>query len=65
MRQWYHASQVSLSHKLSPIQDNRGGGPAPPLKAPESAAGMLRVIKSLEKDQNGKFLDYNGKEMSW
>ena len=41
------------------------GGPNAPLRAPESVAGMLRVIDDLPADARGDFLDYTGARLPW
>ena len=41
------------------------GGPNAPLRAPESIAGMLRVIDDLPADARGDFLDYTGARLPW
>jgi NAD(P)-dependent dehydrogenase (short-subunit alcohol dehydrogenase family) len=41
------------------------GGPAAPLEAPESVAGLLRVIDTLPADTRGDFIDYRGETLPW
>ena len=41
------------------------GGPNAPLRAPESVAGMLRVIDDLPPEARGDFLDYTGARLPW
>jgi len=41
------------------------GGPAAPLEAPESVAGLLRVIDTLPADARGDFIDYRGETLPW
>lgn len=41
------------------------GGPNGQLSVQESVMGMMKVIKELNKDQNGKFFNYVGKELPW
>ena len=41
------------------------GGPSAPLKAPESVAGMLKVIDALPADARGEFFDYRGETVPW
>jgi len=36
-----------------------------PLKAPESVAGMLKVIDGATSEQGGRFLSYDGAELEW
>lgn len=35
------------------------------ISAPESAAGLLQVIDGLVASDNGRFLDYSGREIPW
>jgi len=51
---------------LSPgwVQTDQGG-PNAPLKPKESVEGMLNVILGLKEEDNGKFLEYDGKELPW
>jgi len=41
------------------------GGRKPPLEVPQSVDGMLQVLESLSKADNGKFLQYDGSELPW
>lgn len=41
------------------------GGPGAPLEAPESVAGMLKVIATLPADARGEFIDYRGETLPW
>lgn len=41
------------------------GGPSAPLEAPESVAGLLRVIDTLPADTRGDFIDYRGETLPW
>lgn len=41
------------------------GGAAAPLSPAASAAGLYRVLTTLDRDDSGKFLDYRGRERSW
>jgi NAD(P)-dependent dehydrogenase (short-subunit alcohol dehydrogenase family) len=41
------------------------GGANAPLTPEESAAGLYQVLTSLNNSDNGKFLDYQGRERSW
>ncbi|XP_012695168.2 C-factor-like [Clupea harengus] len=41
------------------------GGEGGEIEAPESVIGMLQVMDSLTEKQNGAFLGYNGKPVSW
>lgn len=41
------------------------GGPSAPLKPKESIEGMIKVLENLNKKDNGKFLQYDGKELNW
>lgn len=41
------------------------GGADAPVAIPESIAGMLTVIESLNSDKTGKFYDFNGDELPW
>ncbi|MDX1736129.1 MAG: SDR family NAD(P)-dependent oxidoreductase, partial [Halioglobus sp.] len=43
----------------------RMGGSAAPVEVPDSVAGLLRVIDGLGASDNGRFLDYQGKELPW
>lgn len=43
----------------------RMGGSSAPLSPEESAAGLFRTLSSLGEDQNGAFLDYAGRIISW
>ncbi len=46
------------------VQTDMGGGAAP-LKPEESIRGMLAVIDKAGVADNGRFLDYTGKELPW
>ncbi|XP_055684133.1 C-factor [Lutzomyia longipalpis] len=41
------------------------GGSKAPLDVETSVSGMINVIRGLTAEQNGKFLQYNGKELAW
>lgn len=41
------------------------GGPSAPLEAPDSVAGMLKVIDTLPADARGDFIDYRGETLPW
>ena len=41
------------------------GGEAATISAEESVAGMRKVIAGLSTADNGKFLNYDGSEISW
>jgi len=41
------------------------GGPSAPLEAPESVAGMRKVIAGLAPDQSGRFFNWDGAEIPW
>ncbi|HIC81532.1 MAG TPA: SDR family oxidoreductase [Kiloniellaceae bacterium] len=41
------------------------GGESAPISAEESVAGMRKVIAGLSTADNGKFLNYDGSEISW
>jgi NAD(P)-dependent dehydrogenase (short-subunit alcohol dehydrogenase family) len=41
------------------------GGPAAPLDAAESVAGLLRVIDTLPANARGDFIDYAGEALPW
>ncbi len=41
------------------------GGPNATLPAQDSVAGMRKVIANLSPDENGRLLDYAGKEVPW
>ncbi len=41
------------------------GGPAAPLEAAESVAGMLRVMDALPDGACGDFIDYRGETLPW
>ena len=41
------------------------GGPAAPLDAQTSAAGLTRVIGGLGPGDTGRFLNYDGRELPW
>jgi NAD(P)-dependent dehydrogenase (short-subunit alcohol dehydrogenase family) len=41
------------------------GGEAAPLTAPESVAGMRRVIAGLTQQDSGRFFDYEGTPVPW
>ena len=43
----------------------RMGGSSAPLSPEESGAGLFKVLTSLGREQNGSFLDYRGREISW
>lgn len=41
------------------------GGSSAPLEVDTSVSGMLETIQNLREEHNGKFLQYNGSELSW
>ena len=41
------------------------GGRKPPLEVPESITGMLQVLEGLTREDNGRFLQYDGSELPW
>jgi len=41
------------------------GGPQAPTSAEESAVGLYRVLTGLTPEDNGRFLTFEGKELSW
>jgi NAD(P)-dependent dehydrogenase (short-subunit alcohol dehydrogenase family) len=41
------------------------GGPRANIDAPESVAGMIKVIAGLDADASGRFWRYDGKELPW
>lgn len=41
------------------------GGPRASLEAPESVAGMIKVIAGLDAGQSGRFWRFDGKELPW
>lgn len=41
------------------------GGENAPIEPVDSIAGMLNVIDNLTPEQNGAFLDFQGKEVAW
>lgn len=41
------------------------GGPNAPLRPEESVRGLLEVIDRLGPEQNGRFLDFTGRELPW
>ncbi len=43
----------------------RMGGAGAPVEPKDSVAGMLEVIDGLTPDDNGRFLDYEGKTIPW
>jgi NAD(P)-dependent dehydrogenase (short-subunit alcohol dehydrogenase family) len=43
----------------------RMGGSSAPLSPEGSAEGLFQVLTSLDREQNGTFLDYRGKEILW
>ncbi len=71
-----HMVMKSLSHDLQGqgvtavtlhpgwVRTDLGGANAP-LSARESAAGIYRTLLALKQEDNGRFLDYRGKEMAW
>ena len=46
------------------VQTDMGGSHAP-LAAPESVAGMIRVLDALEPAQSGRFYSWRGEELPW
>lgn len=46
------------------VQTRMGGAGAPVLPV-DSVSGMLSVIEKLQPQDNGRFLDYQGKELPW
>lgn len=43
----------------------RMGGESAPVELPDSVRGLLGVIEGLETADNGRFYDYQGKELPW
>jgi len=43
----------------------RLGGSRAPLSPEESAAGLFKILTSLEEKNNGSFLDYQGRHIPW
>ena len=43
----------------------RMGGEAAPVKPVDSVAGLVAVIAGLDAGDNGRFYDYQGKELPW
>lgn len=43
----------------------RLGGNQAPLSPEESAEGLFRILSSLTEEQNGAFLDYEGRNIPW
>lgn len=41
------------------------GGNSAPLDVQTSVSGMLDTIQNLREEHNGKFLQYDGSEISW
>lgn len=41
------------------------GGEGAPVGPADSAAGLWRVIRGLEKNQSGRFFDFRGEELPW
>ena len=41
------------------------GGSSAPLKVEESVSGIVNTVLALEEKHNGKFLQYDGKELPW
>lgn len=41
------------------------GGSAADITVEESTQGLMNVLKNLKPNQNGKFFQYNGQELSW
>jgi NAD(P)-dependent dehydrogenase (short-subunit alcohol dehydrogenase family) len=41
------------------------GGESAPIEPVDSIAGMLNVIDNLTPEQNGAFIDFQGKEVAW
>lgn len=41
------------------------GGDNAPLSAPDSVAGLIRVLDAATSDTSGRFLDHAGKEIAW
>ncbi len=41
------------------------GGPGAPLTPEESVRGMIKVIDDLDPSKNGKFVNYDGREVPW
>ncbi|KAH9836044.1 NAD-P-binding protein [Rhodofomes roseus] len=41
------------------------GGVSAPLEPPESVAGQLKVVLGLKKEDTGKFIRYDGQELTW
>jgi NAD(P)-dependent dehydrogenase (short-subunit alcohol dehydrogenase family) len=47
------------------MSGERATGSPNSISAPESAAGLLKVIDGLAAADNGRFLDYSGAELGW
>ncbi|KZT63395.1 NAD(P)-binding protein [Daedalea quercina L-15889] len=55
---------VAISLSPGWVKTDMGGSDAP-LEPPESVAGQLKVVRGLRKKDAGKFLSYDGKELTW
>lgn len=55
-----------ISIALNPgwVRTDMGGSYAP-LEPKDSVAGQLKVVLGLKKEDAGKFLSYDGQELTW
>jgi len=57
-------AQSIFTECLSQVKTDMGGDSAP-LTVEDSASGILSVLENLTEDDNGKFLQFDGKEVPW
>jgi NAD(P)-dependent dehydrogenase (short-subunit alcohol dehydrogenase family) len=55
---------ISLSLHPGWVKTEMGGAEAP-VEIPDSASGLLTVIRSAQPEQSGKFFDFRGSAISW
>jgi len=62
--EWREAGIASVVFHPGWVQTDMGGGGAT-VPVADSVRGMRQVIGALRPDDSGKFLDWQGKELSW
>lgn len=56
---------VALSPGWAATDMGSKGGRSPPLTPQQSVGGMLKTLSALSPADNGRYLQYNGSELSW
>jgi len=62
--EWRESGITSIVFHPGWVQTDMGGASAP-VTVTDSVRGMRQVIRTLGPDDSGKFLDWQGKELSW